>query len=474
MSQPFDTFNSGSALANATTDNTTSEELTVDYWMDFFYGPDDDIANNNVAVNDNSAVDVGAAYDSTPTWNNTTMVDLDMPSITPMAGLGTLQSMPTIGEWGLGNTAFTTVPAWPIVSMNDPFLGDSMPTEDVGMPQSILTTGDGGLGNTAFTTAPAWPNVAMDNTRETINPGLLMDSSQTVPIDMSLPPTAAPSTAAPFTSAPFTSAPFTTAPFTTTPFTGAPFTSAPFTTPPFTSAPFTSTPARSAMATGNTPQNGFMATGDMSGNGFMATGDVSGSGFTATNNTFGNGFMATDNMATNVPMATQNATSVMQPPPVPGPRVRTASDALRAQADQRAAQRAMRPARRPPASRVECTLCDERPDGFRSHHELDRHTKARHRDTVDQFEIVDAGRLVTASNQVLTKPLADCNNCSRRKQYNSEQNAIAHLRSMHFAAGQSNGNRGRVSRELPLEDMRAWVKKTVVSAASVAEAKDRL
>ncbi|PTB75191.1 hypothetical protein M440DRAFT_1392643 [Trichoderma longibrachiatum ATCC 18648] len=138
---------------------------------------------------------------------------------------------------------------------------------------------------------------------------------------------------------------------------------------------------------------------------------------------------------------------------------RTMSE-LAAREARRAARLAKRATQRPRGPKLRCPNCNEHPSGFRGRHELERHTRAKHNQQAARFRCVPPphGAVLPKGLRVY-QPFDGCKNCSARKQYNSEQNAIDHLRRRHFSPKKERGGPPVLVnlQELTVERLRPYV-----------------
>jgi hypothetical protein len=101
------------------------------------------------------------------------------------------------------------------------------------------------------------------------------------------------------------------------------------------------------------------------------------------------------------------------------------------------------PAKRSRHTRLLCPHCAESPDGFRGEHELRRHMDSKHTVAPKRWVCRDPRRAGIHVVALPTKDLEDCKNCFEGKQYKRYDNAIAHLRRVHFAPPRGDAKRRR-------------------------------
>jgi hypothetical protein len=125
---------------------------------------------------------------------------------------------------------------------------------------------------------------------------------------------------------------------------------------------------------------------------------------------------------------------------------------------------------RPRHSKLQCDQCKDYPDGFRSEHELRRHTNRVHKELRKVWITVDASENKTF--------LANCKACTSGKRYNECYNAASHLRRMHFhprkrgeGKNEKRGGAGSLrSEDPPMEDLkRHWLREIEESAIDAPE-----
>ncbi|KAG5918917.1 hypothetical protein E4U61_001361 [Claviceps capensis] len=99
--------------------------------------------------------------------------------------------------------------------------------------------------------------------------------------------------------------------------------------------------------------------------------------------------------------------------------------------------------KRKPGPRCICPACIETFVTFRGDHEFQRHYETKHRADVKFMcrDATEAGSSGTVSKLSVIQPLYECKACVMGKIYSREDNAAAHLRTVHFKIRSSrNGN----------------------------------
>ena len=124
------------------------------------------------------------------------------------------------------------------------------------------------------------------------------------------------------------------------------------------------------------------------------------------------------------------------------------------------------PARRPLHPRVYCRQCTKCPNGFRSDHELRRHTEREHALTRKVWVIKD----ISEDKKFLSK----CKACVSGKRYGHDYNAAAHLRRCHFSERkvrqQGAGDKeqqpppAKAVKPPSMEELRSWIEEVEVTA----------
>jgi len=122
---------------------------------------------------------------------------------------------------------------------------------------------------------------------------------------------------------------------------------------------------------------------------------------------------------------------------------------------------------RPQHPKIRCPQCDERPEGFRGTHELDRHMARAHAPSRKGYICVDYSED--------KKFLASCKHCCNKKVYGAYYNAAAHLRRAHFyprkrgRKGKNDEKRGGIGGgdQPPMEYLKMhWIKDVEVDNKS--------
>jgi hypothetical protein len=128
---------------------------------------------------------------------------------------------------------------------------------------------------------------------------------------------------------------------------------------------------------------------------------------------------------------------------------------------------------RPQHPKIKCNFCNERPDGFRGTHELDRHIARAHASRRKGYICVDS-----SPDQ---KFLANCKHCRNKKVYGAYYNAAAHLRRAHFhprkrgRKGRSDEKRGGIGGgdHPPMEYLKQnWIKEVEVENKPAPQSPD--
>lgn len=127
----------------------------------------------------------------------------------------------------------------------------------------------------------------------------------------------------------------------------------------------------------------------------------------------------------------------------------------------------VRPRREP----MKCDLCNDKPEGYRGPHELNRHKLRAHTPVVKRWKCVDPQGSLPKDAPVPVKALAKCKACSEGKSYGIDYNAAAHLRRAHFNPKQKSKGRSNKSEKdkkaaksggdwPKMEHLRPWLEET--------------
>jgi hypothetical protein len=76
-------------------------------------------------------------------------------------------------------------------------------------------------------------------------------------------------------------------------------------------------------------------------------------------------------------------------------------------------------------NKLRCEDCNERPDGFRGQHELDRHRNRKHANRRAVWICIDGSSSAAAYSELVKLPLKDCKYCLEQKRYGAYYNAAA-------------------------------------------------
>ncbi|KAG5918907.1 hypothetical protein E4U42_006706 [Claviceps africana] len=138
------------------------------------------------------------------------------------------------------------------------------------------------------------------------------------------------------------------------------------------------------------------------------------------------------------------------------------------------------PYQRPRGPKVFCTVCNEKPEGFRGEHELRRHRKAKHSVVVKKYVCRDPASVGLGTTVKVVQPLSECKACTGGKEYGIDYNAAAHLRRTHFKPKPSRGRKKKPEDEKrggkgggnwpSMPELKPWIMEVLVARVEDDEA----
>lgn len=98
---------------------------------------------------------------------------------------------------------------------------------------------------------------------------------------------------------------------------------------------------------------------------------------------------------------------------------------------------------RPKRDPLRCQKCNDKPEGYRGPHELNRHIQRAHSTQVKKWKIIEpTSDAISNDCPRMVKPISKCKACSDGKTYGIDYNAAAHLRRTHFVPKSKTKGRG--------------------------------